>query len=235
MPASLRAADGSWIALTSRARVLYVAKDRVKDADITYEELATPKWKGRICIRDGQHEYNNALFAAAIAHLGAQKAESWLIGLRDNLAKKPAGGDRDVAKDIASGACDIGLANTYYYGLMAKDEKQKAWLNDIRIVMPRFQDGGTHLNISGVALIKDAKNRAEALRLTEWMLGKSAQELYAASNYEYPIVSGVALEPLIGALGVLKADSLSLEEISKKRKEASEIVDRIGFNQGPKS
>jgi iron(III) transport system substrate-binding protein len=235
VPAQLQGENGQWVALTTRARVIYAHKTRVKDQAITYEDLADPRWRGKICIRDGQHEYNNALFAAMVSHKGAERAETWIKGLRDNLAKRPSGGDRDVAKDIASGLCDIGLANTYYYGLMAKDEKQRAWVDEIRVIVPKFQKGGTHVNISGLALIKDSKNRAEAIRLAEWMVGAEAQAVYAAQNFEYPAVPGVAIDPLIRALGEVVPDSLPIETLSKQRKTASEIVDRVGFNQGPGS
>ncbi|MCA1952902.1 MAG: extracellular solute-binding protein [Hyphomicrobiales bacterium] len=235
VPAPLRAADGSWVGVSMRARVIYASKDRVKDAALSYEDLADPRFKGKLCTRPGTHAYNTGLVAAAIAHMGADKAEAWLKGLRANLAKKPAGGDRDVAKDIAAGTCDIGVANTYYYGLMQKDPNQKAWADAVRVILPKFKDGGTHVNISGLVLTKTAKNKAEALKLAEWLVGKRAQEAYSAKNFEYPVVSKVAVEPIIDGFGKLAIDSVPLDTIAKNRKAASELVEKVGYDLGPQS
>ncbi len=236
VPANLRAADGSWWAISSRARAFYVSKDRVKDTALTYEDLADPRFKGRVCMRDGLHPYNTSLIAGAIVHMGEAKAEAWLKGVRANLAKKPSGGDRDVAKDIAAGTCDIGPANTYYMGLMNRDPNQKAWSDAVRVVLPTFRDGGgTHVNISGLVFTKHMKNRIHAIRLTEWLLSPAAQAIYAAQNFEYPVLSGVAADPFTQSLGTLNADALPLEQIGKRRKAASELVDKVGFNLGPQS
>ena len=233
VPAGLRASDGSWVGVSARARVIYASKTRVPDAAMTYESLANPRFKGRLCIRSGQHEYNTSLIAAALSHLGPQGAESWLAGVRANLAKKPSGGDRDVAKDIASGACDIGVGNMYYVGLMNGDANQKAWVEAIKVIMPTFKDGGTHVNISGLVLAKHAKHKAEAIRLTEWLVGKSAQELYAAINFEYPVVPGLTTDPYIASFGAPKPDNVPLDTIAKNRKAASELVEKVGFDLGP--
>lgn len=233
IPQNLRAADGAWNAVSMRARVIYASKERVKDFALTYEDLANPRFKGRVCMRDGQHDYNLGLIAAAIGHMGAEKAESWLKGVRANLAKKPSGGDRDVAKDIAAGLCDIGLGNTYYVGLMQKDAHQKLWADAIRVIMPTFKSGGTHVNVSGLVVSKYAKNKAEAIQLLEWLVSPAAQELYAARNFEYPVLAGVKTEPFITSFGTLNMDKLPLDTIAKNRKAASELVERVGFNLGP--
>lgn len=233
VPAGLRAGDGSWIGVSARARVIYASKARVADANLTYESLADPRFKGRLCIRSGQHEYNTSLIAAALAHMGPQGAESWLASVKANLAKKPSGGDRDVAKDIASGACDIGVGNMYYVGLMNQDANQKAWVEAIKVIMPTFKDGGTHVNISGLVLAKHAKHKAEAIRLTEWLVGKNAQELYAAINFEYPVVPGLTTDPYIASFGTPNPDTVPLDTIAKNRKSASELVEKVGFDLGP--
>lgn len=235
IPPNLRAADGAWNAMSMRARVIYASKDRVKDAALTYEDLADPRFKGRVCIRDGQHDYNLGVVAAAIGHMGEAKAEEWLKGVRANLAKKPSGGDRDVAKDIAAGLCDIGLGNTYYMGLMAADANQKAWADAVRVIMPSFKGGGTHVNVSGIVMSKYAKNKIETIRLMEWLVSPEAQQVYAAKNFEYPVLAGVTVQPFIASFGPLKADNIPLEVIGKNRKTASELVDRVGFNLGPTS
>jgi iron(III) transport system substrate-binding protein len=234
VPESLRDAEGHWAAATLRARVFYVSRERVTDAAITYEDLASPRWKGKVCIRDGQNAYNTALFSHVVARLGAARAEEWLKGVKANLAKKPSGGDRDVAKDIASGQCDIGIANTYYYGLMLNREAdRKPWADAVRVVMPTFRDGGTHVNVSGFALMKNAPNKANALRLAEWLVGDAAQSLYARQNFEHPVRAGVELDPTVKAFGELKPDATPLKEIAANRKTASELVDKVTFNAGP--
>lgn len=235
VPAQLRDPDGHWYALTYRARVIYAAKARVSESVLTYEELAAPKWKGKFCVRDGQHGYNLALFAAGVAKFGEAKATEWISGLRDNLAKKPSGGDRDVARDIAAGICDVGFGNTYYVGLMQKDEKQKPWVEAIKVIVPTFKDGGTHVNISGIALTKHAPNRAAAVKLAEWLVSPEAQKMYAAGNFEYPVLAGAAVDPVIAAFGPIKVDATPLVEMAKARRTASEIVEKVGFNAGPRS
>jgi iron(III) transport system substrate-binding protein len=235
VPPELRAKDGSWTAVSARARVIYASKERVSNLPATYEDLADPRFRGKLCTRSGQHEYNTALVAAKIAHVGSEKAEAWLRALRANLAKKPSGGDRDVAKDIAAGICDVGLANMYYVGLMNNDPTQKAWVDAIKVVMPVFQGGGTHLNMSGLVLAKHAKNKAEAVRLAEWLVGSTAQELYANLNFEYPVVKGVKIEPFIAGFGQPKVDNISLDEVARNRKAASELIDKVGYDLGPQS
>lgn len=234
VPAAYRDGDGHWYAATLRARVVYASKDRVGQNAITYDELADPKWKGKICIRDGQHAYNTSLFAAAVSRMGAAKAEEWLKGVRANLAKKPSGGDRDVAKDIAAGQCDIGIGNTYYVGLMLnKEPERKPWAEAIKVIYPTFQNGGTHVNMSGFAIAKNAPNRAEAVKLAEWLVSDKAQALYARQNYEHPVKAGIELDPTVKSFGELKADTTPLAEVAKNRKAASEAVDKAGFNAGP--
>lgn len=233
---SLRDPDNHWYALSTRARVLYAAKDLNLDK-FTYEELADPKWKGKVCIRSGQHPYNTSLFAAVIAHDGAQKAEQWLRGVKANLARKAAGGDRDVAKDILGGICDIGIANSYYVGHMRNappDSDAHKWGHAIKVILPTFAgstDGGTHVNVSGAAVAKYAANKDNAIKLLEYLASENAQSLYASANYEYPVRPGVKPDPTVAGFGPLKADPLPLADIAKHRKQASELVDQVGFDQ----
>jgi iron(III) transport system substrate-binding protein len=231
VPIHMRDKDHHWTTLTMRARVVYASKDRVKDTAIKYEDLADPKWKGKVCIRSGKHPYNIALIAAHVAKHGEAKTEEWLNGIKVNLARKPGGGDRDVARDILGGICDIGVANSYYVGLMRNSEKpdDKAWGEAINVLFPTFADGaGTHVNVSGAALAKHAPNKDEAVKLLEFLASPDIQKLYADKNYEYPIVG----EPneTIKALGTLKPDSLSLTEIARNRKTAADLVDKVGFD-----
>jgi len=232
VPVQLRGADDRWFALSWRARVVYAAKDLGVEA-ITYEDMADPKFKGQICIRSGQHPYNTGLVAAYIAHHGAEAAETWLTGLRDNLARKPGGGDRDVAKDIVGGICKFGIANSYYVGLMRSGSggpEQKPWGDGIDVELATFKDDGTHVNISGVVLAKNAPNREEAIKFAEYLVSDEAQQIYARANYEYPVKSGVPLDPIIASFGDIKIDSKSLAEVVTYRKTATELIDKVGFD-----
>jgi iron(III) transport system substrate-binding protein len=231
VPAQYRDPEGHWAAVALRARVVYASKERVRQDAITYEELADPKWKGKICIRSGQHMYNNALFAAMVAKHGEAKTEEWLKGLKANLAQKPSGGDRETARDIAAGKCDLGIGNTYYWALMNdKEADKKPWAEATKVILPTFQGGGTHVNLSGVALMKNAPNKANAMKFFEWMVGPQAQQMHADVNYEYPIRSGVPINKTIGAYGTLKADAVPLAQIASNRKKASALVDKVGFD-----
>ena len=231
VPAQYRDPDGHWAGISMRARVVYASKDRVKQDTITYEELADPKWKGKICIRSGQHIYNNALVAAYVAHHGEAKAEEWLRGLKANLAQKPSGGDREQARDVAAGKCDIGIGNTYYWALMMnKDPDKKPWAEATKVILPTFAGGGTHVNLSGVLLAKNAPNKANAVKLIEWLAGETAQHIYADTNYEYPVRAGVAVNPTIAGYGTLKADPLPIAKIATNRKAAATLVDKVGFD-----
>jgi iron(III) transport system substrate-binding protein len=231
VPAPYRDPNGKWYGVSLRGRVVYASKERVPQTAITYEELADPKWRGKICIRSGQHIYNNALFAAVVAKHGEAKAEEWLKGLKANLAKKPSGGDREVARDIASGQCDIGLGNTYYWALMLnKEAERKPWAEATKVILPTFEGGGTHVNVSGTALVKSAPHKDNAVRLMEWLASDKAQALYADLNFEYPIRPGIALNPTVAGYGPLKADPLPIARIGENKKAASTLVDRVGFD-----
>jgi len=231
VPSQYRDPDGHWAGISMRARVIYASKDRVKQDAITYEELADPKWKGKICIRSGQHIYNNALFAAYVAHHGEAKAEEWLRGVKANLAQKPSGGDRETARDVAAGKCDIGIGNTYYWALMMNhDADKKPWAEATKVILPTFAGGGTHVNLSGVLLAKNAPNRANAIKLIEWLTGEKAQQIYADANYEYPVRAGVAVNSTIAGYGALKPDALPIAKIAASRKAASTLVDKVGFD-----
>ena len=231
VPAQYRDPHGLWYGISVRARVVYASKERVAQDAISYEELADPKWKGKVCIRSGQYIYNNALFAAYIAHYGEAKAEEWLKGLKANLAQRPSGGDREVARDIASGKCDIGVANSYYWALMLNHEPdKKAWAQATKVVLASFKTGGTHMNVSGAMLTKYARNKANALELIEWLVGDTAQHMYADLNYEYPVRAGIAVNPTIAAYGELTADPLPIADIAANKKKAATLVDKVGFD-----
>jgi iron(III) transport system substrate-binding protein len=233
VPANLRGKNGDWFTLSLRARVLYAAKD-LDLSSFTYEQLADPKWKGKVCIRSGQHPYNTALIAAFLAHHGEAKTEAWLRGIKANLARPATGGDRDVARDIMGGICDIGIANSYYVGLMrsgAGGPDQQKWGNAIKVILPTFEGGGTQVNVSGAAVAKYAPNKAAAVKFLEYLVSNEAQKIYAEAGYEYPVTSGAAVHPLIGSLGTLKVDGIQLTEIARHRVAVSKLVDKVGLDK----
>ena len=233
VPANLRGKNGEWFALSLRARVLYAAKD-LGISSFTYEDLADPKWKGKVCLRSGQHPYNTALVAAFLAHHGEAKTEAWLRGVKANLARKATGGDRDVARDIMGGICDIGLGNSYYVGLMRSGKggaEQSKWGEAIQVLLPSFQGGGTHVNVSGAAVARNAPNREAAVKFLEYLVSADAQKIYAEANFEYPVRAGATIHPIIGELGTLKVDAIQLADIARHRTAASKLIDKVGFDQ----
>ena len=236
IPAHLRGANNHWFALSMRARVLYADKDQKFPSTMRYEDLADPRWKGKVCIRSGQHPYNTALVAAMLAHHGDAKTEAWLKGLKNNLARKAAGGDRDVARDILGGICDIGVANSYYVGRMKTAEPgsdNRKWGDAIQVIRPTFANGkGTHVNISGAVVAKNAPNKAQAVKLLEFLVSPTAQQMYAKSNFEYPVRKGVSIDPVIAqSIGEITPDNTSLVDIARNRQKASHLIDKVGFDR----
>lgn len=231
IPAELRDPGDLWFGVTSRARVVYASKDRVAPGEVTtYEDLASEKWKGRLCTRSGLHDYNIALLGAVIVHHGEDSATKWAEGLKANLARKPDGGDRDQVKAIAAGECDIALGNTYYIGQMLADPEQKPDAEAVSIVFPTFEGGGTHLNISGVAMTKSAPNKENALKFMEWLSSDTAQKIYAETNYEFPVKAGVTKSELVASWGEFTPDTTPLAEIAKARAAALKIMETVDFD-----
>jgi iron(III) transport system substrate-binding protein len=233
IPPALRDKDGQWFALSMRARLVY-ADAGLKDLTaITYEDLADPKWKGKVCIRSGQHPYNTALVAAFLARNGEAKTEEWLRGVKANLARKPGGGDREVARDIKADLCDIGVANSYYVGLMRSGKggpEQQGWGDAISTPTVTFKGGGTHVNVSGAVIAKHAKNKDGAVKLLEYLVSDEAQDIYARGNFEYPVKAGAKLDPIIEKVGKVTPDTTPLAEIARNRKAASALIDKVGFD-----
>ena len=235
IPAAYRDPDGAWVGLSQRARVVYASKDRVKQDTITYAELADPKWKGKICMRSGQHTYNVGLLASIIAHEGEEKAMKWAEGVKNNLARKPAGGDRDQVKAIYAGECDIAVGNTYYMAAMETSNKpeQREWANSVRLLFPDANDRGTHVNISGAVLAKHAPHKDAAMKLIDFLASHEGQKIYAEQVNEYPLDVDVPISDRVNAWGTLNPDKLPLADVANNRKKASEIMDKVGFDQGP--
>ena len=231
IPATLRDPGNQWFGLTTRARIVYASKDRVQPSEITtYEDLADPKWKGRICTRSGLHDYNVALLGAMIVHHDAAYAQKWAEGLKANLARKPEGGDRDQVKAIAAGECDIALGNTYYIGEMLADPEQAPAAEAVNVLFPVFEGGGVHLNISGIAMTKAAPNHDAALKFMEWLSSDAAQQIYAETNNEFPANPAVARSALVASWGDFTPDTLSLTDVAAARPAALKIMETIDYD-----
>ncbi len=235
IPDAMRDTDGQWFGLTTRARIVYASKERVGEGEVTtYEDLADPKWAGRICTRSGTHEYTIGLVSAMIEHDGMEATKTWLEGVKANLAKAPQGNDRDQVKAIWAGECDIAIGNTYYMGAMLKDPEQVEWANSVNIAFPTFADGsGTHVNISGVGMVQGAANEAEALAFMEYLSSPEAQSIYADVVNEYPVAPGSAPSPLVAGWGTFTPDATPLTAIAAHRAEALKLVEEVDFDAGP--
>ena len=231
IPTHYRDPEGHWFGLTTRARIIVTSKDRVKPGEITtYEQLIDANWKGRICTRSGKHPYMVALTASMIAHHGEAEARKWLAGLKRNLARKPQGNDRAQVKAIKEGECDLAVINHYYMVKMLKDPEQVAWANAVNMVFPNQDDQGTHMNVSGMALTRHAPNKANAIKLMEFLASAQGQEMYVQKNGEYPAKAGVPLSALQNSWGSFKADSLSLAVVADHRAAAIRLADEVGYN-----
>lgn len=229
VPQHLRAEDNTWYALTTRVRNIYSSK-RLGDIALSYEDLADPKYKGRICTRSGKHPYNVALVSSMIAQHGEEKTLTWLKAVKKNLARKPQGNDRGQVQAIHQNLCDLSLGNSYYFGNMLKNKDQKVWADAVNINFPNQNDRGAHINISGVAIAKYAPNTKNALALMEFLVSDKAQQMYAEVNMEYPVRAGVKVSDLVASWGTYKADTLSLSTIAKNHKTALSLLDKAKFD-----
>ena len=234
IPETMRDATNQWFGLTSRARPIFYVKDKVKPEELsTYEDLADPKWKGRICVRSSDNIYNQSMIGSMITTVGTEKAQAWADGIVKNFARPPEGGDRDQIKAAAAGQCDIALANTYYYGQMltGDEAEEKAAAEKVAIFWPNQAEGdrGVHINISGAAVTKTAKNKDNAIKLMEFLVNDESQKWYAEANQEYPVKAGIAPSEMLKGWGEFKADSVNLSELGKNNAEAVKILDKAGW------
>ncbi len=230
IPSQDRDPAGLWYGLTRRARIVYASRERVKPGELsTYEALADPKWKGRICIRSSQHVYNVALLASLVSHHGEEKAEEWARGLKANLARKPQGNDRAQVKAIFAGECDISLGNSYYMGKMLTNEKQIGWAESVFVFFPNQEGRGAHMNISGAGVTRHAGRKENAVKLLEFLSDDLAQKMYAEQNFEYPVKPGVPWSGLVESWGKFKADDIALVKVAENRATAIKIFDRVGI------
>jgi len=231
IPAAYRDPGNHWFGLTVRARVIYASKARVKKGEVTsYEDLADPKWQGRICTRSGTHSYMLALTAAYLHHHGEADTLNWLKAVKANLARKPQGNDRAQVKAIWAGECDISIGNTYYMGAMLSDAEQKEWADSVQILFPTFENGGTHINISGVAMAKNAPNPENALAFMEFLTSAKAQEIYAEANHEYPVAPSSQASDLVQTWGNFDPDQVNLMKLAKLRGLALRLTETVDFD-----
>lgn len=232
IPAAFRDPDGAWFGLGIRVRPIFYVAGKVDPKELsTYEALADAAWKGRILIRSSNHVYNQSLLASLIHHLGPAKAEDWAKGMVGNLARKPQGGDRDQVKAAAAGEGDIAILNTYYYAQMlaSNDAADRAAATKLKVFWPNQNGRGAHVNISGAGVTASAKNKAEAVKLLEFLVGDEAQKIYAEVGQEYPVKPGVPVSEVLKSLGGFKMDDMNLALLGKFNAEAVRIFDRVGW------
>ncbi|WP_373018168.1 Fe(3+) ABC transporter substrate-binding protein [Thiomicrorhabdus sp.] len=232
VPSNLQDPEHYWIGLTTRSRIIVYAKDRVQASELsTYEALSEPKWKKRLCIRSSNNIYNQSLVASMIVHQGEKATEAWAEGLVKNFARKPKGGDRDQIKAVAAGQCDIAVVNTYYLAQMlnGKDQEQRKAAEKVAVFWPNQKDRGAHINISGIAITKAAKNKDNALELIRFLLTTEAQTWYAEVNNEYPVIKEAPLSKTLKSWGEFHSDALNLNALGKHNSEAVRIMDRAGW------
>jgi iron(III) transport system substrate-binding protein len=232
VPEAYRDPENYWFGLTTRARIIVTSRDRVKPGEISsYEDLAKPAFKGRVCTRSGKHDYMVALTASMIVAHGEQGARQWLTGLKNNLARKPQGNDRAQVRAISEGECDVAIINHYYMANMLADEEQQAWANAVNVVFPNQGDRGTHMNVSGMAMTRYAPHPENAKLLMQFLVGDTAQEMYASINSEYPVKPHIPWSELQKSWGEFKADASSLRRIADQRATAVRLTDEVGYDQ----
>lgn len=230
--ANLRDKDNQWFALTKRSRVaVHKIGSDVQNQLKTYEDLADPKFKGQIMVRSSNNQYNQSLLAAVIAHHGEEYALNWAKGVVANMAKTPKGNDRYQVKAVANGIGSIAIANTYYIGKMVhnKDKSQRDAVSKMKILFPTFENGGTHINVSGAGVAKYSPNKENAIKFIEFLASKDAQKLFAEGNYEYPVLKDIQPSKLVSSWGEFKDDTISINTLGENNKAAVKIFDKAGW------
>ncbi|MEM7231319.1 MAG: Fe(3+) ABC transporter substrate-binding protein [Planctomycetota bacterium] len=232
VPARLRHPEGLWFGLTQRVRVILVHKERVPEGVVSrYEDLANPRWRGKLLIRSSSNIYNQSLVASLLEVLGEERTLGWCTGIVKNLARVPRGGDRDQIRGVAAGEGDVAVANHYYYVRMLESEnvKDRDAARALRVVFPNQKDRGAHVNLSGAGVLKHSPNRGNAVRLIEFLASKTVQKDLAAGSFEYPAVEGVELCPPLLKLGAFKSDSVEAYKFGKNNAKAVRTMDRASW------
>jgi len=233
IPASFREPGGHWFGFSLRARIIAYSKAKVRPDEVrSYEDLADPKWRGRVCMRSSTNIYNLSLMGALIEHLGEAKAEDWARSVRANLARDPKGGDTDQLRSVAAGECDVTVSNQYYYARLARSQKHEdqALAGRIGVVFPNQGSWGTHVNISGAGILKHAPNRDAAVRFLEYLAGDEAQRYFADGNNEWAVVPGVKIEnPVLSALGRFRMDQIHVAVLGRNQPTSQRLYDRVAW------
>ena len=226
-------AGPQWVGISTRARVLVYDKARIKPTDVdTYEKLASPALKAQVCMRSGSHPYNLSLFGSVLEHLGPQATEAWLKGIVANLARAPKGGDTDQIKGVAAGECGVAVTNTYYFARLMRSNKpeDKDIVERVGVMFPNQGTWGTHVNISGAAVARNAKNRAAAVRFIEYLTSDDAQRMLADGNNEYATVPSVRINnSALNALGTFKPEAVPIAKVGANTAQVQQMLDRVGF------
>ncbi|MEM1186762.1 MAG: Fe(3+) ABC transporter substrate-binding protein [Planctomycetota bacterium] len=232
IPATRRHPDGLWFGLTERARVIVAHKDRVPSSlELSYEDLATPEWTGRVLIRSSSNVYNQSLVASMISSIGPEATEAWCEGITGNLARTPQGGDRDQIRAVAAGEGDVAIVNHYYLARMldGSNATDRAVAESVRVIFPNQDGRGTHVNVCGAGVVTHAPNRENAVRFLEYLATADAQRAIAAGNYEYPVVADAAPVAVVQGFGEFEADDVVVSEYGSNNAEAVMIMDRVGW------
>jgi iron(III) transport system substrate-binding protein len=233
VPANLRGNGAQWFALALRPRVVFARKDNALAA-IDYEDLASPQWRGKLCMRSPRHQNNVALVAAYLAHHGEAATEAWLTGLKANLVHKPNGKDNDVIREVAQGACEIGIGNTVALAQL-RDGRDGAdwriWALDVKAVPTVFKDGGAHVNLTGAAIAKHARHPALARQFLEFLVTPAAQRIFAAAELEYPVIAAAERAPIVAGMGSFTADALPIDQIAAQQQAAIVLIRKTGFDE----
>jgi len=232
IPAHLRHPEGLWFGFSTRARLIFYNKEEIPEGAVTsYEDLADPRWKGRVCIRSSGNVYNQSLLGGLIAADGEAEAEKWAEGVVHNFARNPTGGDTDQIRSVAAGECGLAVANSYYFARLMKSEEaeDKAVVERVGVVFPNQDGRGAHINVSGAGVLKHAPHPEAAVRFLEYLASEDAQHYFVDASNEYPAVDGVAINSVLQALGPFKADPLNVSVLGENQPEAQRIFDRVGW------
>lgn len=232
IPTNFRDDQGHWLGLSLRARPLMVSVANPEALAITsLDELTLPKWQGKICIRSSNNIYNQSMVASLVAQIGEADTQAWLNGFVSNFARSPQGGDRDQIKAVAAGLCEVAIANTYYLAgmLSSDDETSVALAKKVKVIWPNQADRGAHVNISGVALTKNAPNKAAAIKLIDFLLSSESQQWYATTNHEYPVLESVVWSDLLQSFGQFKSEQVPLSQLGELNAQAVKMMDYAGW------
>ncbi|CAM3597035.1 Fe(3+) ABC transporter substrate-binding protein [Halomonas lysinitropha] len=232
LPDYMRHPEGKWFGFSQRVRAIFIDPSEVDASEITsYEDLADPQFEGQVCIRSSNNIYNQSLLASLVAHHGEEEAEAWAEGVVDNFARDPEGGDTDQIRGVASGECNIALANHYYYVRLVNsdNEADREVAENVEIVFPNQEGRGAHVNVGGAGVVKGAPNEENAVHFLEFLASDEAQALFATGNYEFPAVESVETDGVIASWGDFKKDDLNVSELGKNNPEAVRIFDRAGW------